>query len=313
MKRTIFSKILTSYFLIILILSSSIFIFSFRTIRNFYVDTLKNDLINNGITLNLKIIPLIREKKFDDLERLVDNLDREINTRITVINTDGIVLADSENEPDDMENHKSRIEIKEALAGRTGHSVRFSSTMGKDMLYVAIPIEIDNETAGVLRLSLFLSQIDDLFRRLRIELIEIILIIVTVSLLGAIIFSRSISKPIKELTDASQKVAKGDFDVKVFLKKDDELKELSESFNYMTSRIKELFLEVSSQKEEMRRLIASIQDAILVLDKDDVVKLSNDNCRNIFKDTVIDGKHYWEISKNVELNEIINQVKDEKK
>ena len=313
MKKSIFSKILGSYFLIIFMLAGSILIVSHITIKNFYIDTLTSSLIKNGVTLNLKISPLIKENRLNDLSTLLTALSEEISTRITVINLNGMVLADSEKDPKEMENHRDRLEIREALHGRIGKSIRYSSTLDSEMLYIALPITIEDKTAGVLRLSLFLSHINKLFESIKYKIFEIVLIIILITLLGAFIFSKSISKPIKELTNASHKVAEGDFDVKVFFKKEDELKELSDSFNYMTSQIKDLFFEVSSQKEEISRIISSIQDVLFVLDKEDIIKLSNDNCKIIFDNGEINGKHYWEISKNAELNEMINQAKEEKK
>jgi two-component system phosphate regulon sensor histidine kinase PhoR len=255
-------------------------------------DTLKN----NAFTLELKITPLLYENKIQELNFLVKNLDKNINTRITIINPDGVVLADSEEDPKIMENHKNRPEIQNALKGKLGKSLRYSYTFNNKMLYVAMPIENEGKILGVLRLSLFLTQIDSLFGDLKIKIFEIVLIIVILSLLVAFIFSRSLTKPIKELVVASRKVAEGDFNVKVLLKNEDELKELSDSFNNMIYQI-----------------ISSMQEGFVVLDKNEIIKLCNENFKKIVSNKSIEGKHYWEVLKEPELNKLIDKIRNEKK
>ena len=312
-KKSLFSKIFVGYFFLTLIISGLILVFSFNTIKNFYINTLTDTLKNNAFTLELKITPLLYENKIQELNFLVKNLDKNINTRITIINPDGVVLADSEEDPKIMENHKNRPEIQNALKGKIGKSLRYSYTFNNKMLYVAMPIENEGKILGVLRLSLFLTQIDSLFGDLKIKIFEIVLIIVILSLLVAFIFSRSLTKPIKELVVASRKVAKGDFNVKVLLKNEDELKELSDSFNNMISQINELFTELSSQKDEMSRIISSMQEGFVVLDKNEIIKLCNENFKKIVSNKSIEGKHYWEVLKEPELNKLIDKIRNEKK
>ena len=73
---------------------------------------------------------------------------RHIQTRITVIDPSGTVLADSEKNPQDMEKHNLRVEIIQALQGAVGKSVRFSTTVKEEMLYVALPIEQHGSPCG---------------------------------------------------------------------------------------------------------------------------------------------------------------------
>ncbi len=245
MKKSIFSEIFFGYFLIIFILSGSILLFTFNTIRTFYLNSLTNHLRIDCITLNHLILDMLNEERIEDIDPFIKNLSKEINTRITVIDPVGIVLADSEKDPKTMENHINRPEVQEALATLTyGSSLRFSDTLKKEMLYVAIPVlSHENELLSYLRLSLFVTEINSLFGDLKTRILLISLVIAVLSLLGAVFYSRSLSKPIKELAVAAHTIGQGNFDVMVNLHREDELKKLSDSFNYMTSHIKDLFTE----------------------------------------------------------------------
>lgn len=313
MKKSIFVKVFCAYFLMVVTLSALILIFSFKTIRNHYLATLTHDLKNLGTTLLLKATPLLAENHFEELDALVKRLGQDISTRITIIDPEGVVVADSEKNPKLMENHKTRPEILQVLEGKIGTSLRFSTTVKEEMLYVALPIELNGNIVGVLRVSLFLKDINRLLSTLKTHIIYSALIIALISLLGALIFSRSLSKPIRELSNASRKVASGDFNVRVFLKNKDELRELADSFNYMTDQIRTLFTQLSRQKEELDSIISSIQEGLLVFDKNGKILLTNESFKKIVQSSDIEGKFYWEVVREPHFGELIKRVRDEKR
>ncbi len=322
MKRSIFSRIFAGYLLIVFALSGLILIFSFKTIKDHYIDTFTANLKNLGIILKLKITPLLEENRRVDLDNFVKKWGKEINTRITVIAPDGEVYADSEKDPSSMENHRDRPEVVKALEGGIGRSLRYSSTVKEDMLYVAMPVEKEGKVIGVVRVSIFLKQIKALMQDLRRRISEVALLVIIVSLLGAALFARSLSRPIRDLARASHRVAAGDFDARVFLKSKDELGELGKSFNYMTEKIKTLFTDLALQKEELDSIIFSIQEGLLVLDKEGKIVLSNESFRKIVQEEVPSsrsvsvseyrGKFYWEVVRESRLGELVEEVRRKK-
>lgn len=311
MKRSVFFKTFSGYLLITLLLSVLILLFTFATIKDHYIQTLTNDLKNLATTLKLKVTPLLKENQFAKLDTLVKELGAEIGTRITIIAPNGMVLADSEKDPKAMENHSTRLEIIQALEGKTGNSIRFSRTIKEEMLYVAILINEEDTVLGVLRVSLFLSEINGLLNNLKIKILQIVIIIIAVSLFVAVIFSKSLSKPISELVSASHRVAAGDFNVMILSKRNDELRELAESFNYMVTQIKKLVTELSLEKEALNTIITSIQEGIVVLDKKGKILLSNDSFGKIVNNTAVKDKFYWELIRSNKLGKLIENISGE--
>ncbi|MBS1258467.1 MAG: Sensor histidine kinase ResE [Candidatus Scalindua arabica] len=312
MKKTIFVKIFGGYLLIVLVILSITFFLSFRAIRHHYIDTLTGNLKNLCSTLKLKISPLLEKDRIEELDTLIKKLGRQIETRITVINPEGVVFADSERDPALMENHKNRLEIIQAVRNGIGTSLRYSTTVKEEMLYVAVPIEKDGNISGILRASLFLNEINALLKNLQMTIIKIAVIIVAVLLLGAFLFSRNLSRPLKELGAASRKVDQGDFNTKVYLKNRDEIKELADSFNFMTDQIKTLFTQLSYQKEELNSIISSIKEGLCVLDNEGKITVSNESFRKIVQNDSVKGKFYWEVLKKIKFDELMKKVKDEK-
>ncbi len=312
MKRTLFFKIFGGYILIILSISSLFLLFSFKSIRENQINLLKDDLENIALSMESRILQFLKDGNYDELDSFVKRLGKNIDTRITIINPDGVVLADSKKDPKSMENHATRPEILNALYGKTGSSLRYSTTVKKEMLYVAIPVREEGELIGVLRVSLFLEQIKILLNSIRLNIVWAILIIIFLSLFGAFLFSKSLSRPIKELVSASNKVADGDFDVRVYLRNRDELQILAQGFNNMVERIKMLINNLSEQKEAINAIITSIHEGLLVLDKNGKILMSNKSFKDISGIENIEGKLYWEVIRDPELGELIRNVEKEK-
>ena len=313
MNRSIFIKIFGGYLLIIITLTVLVSLLSYKAIKDFHLDTLSRDLTHLGSSLRIKVLSYLEDQRFGEMDSFVKEFGKDINTRITVVNKEGIVLADSDEDPKSMVNHRFRPEIASALDGEIGESLRFSNTVKEDMLYVGLPIEREGEIAGVLRVSLYLKDINLFLSRLRSTIFQIVLLITALALAGALFFTFAFSRPIKELTLASKRIASGDFDTRVFLKSRDELRELATSFNFMTEKIQNLFTELSRQKEELASIIRSIEEGLLALGQDGKILLSNESFNRIIRSDSVEGKYYWEAVRKPEFIELIKKVQEEKK
>ncbi len=306
--KYIFTKIFGVYLLVIIILTGLILAVAFNATQNYFYDHLSNDLskLNHGILL--KIRPLYENNEFEKIDSILKAARSEIQTRITIIDLNGKVVADSEKEPETMENHRQRPEIQDAYSGNEGESLRYSTTIEEKMFYVAVPIKSRGKIIGVCRASLFLRDINDFIDDLQFTIIKVASIFVLLSLVGLWFFSRSISKPIKTLAGASRKVAAGDFDTKVRLKNKDELKDLADSFNYMTKQIKNLFRQVTSQKEELNTIISSIRGSLLVIDSNGVILFINAIFRQNFMVKEAQGRHYGEVIDDPAFDKMISKI-----
>ena len=309
MKKSIFFKIFGGYLLLTTALCGLIIVFSYYVIRSSNIETKAQELTDLAIALKAEITPFVESKNTSQLEVFTKDLGKAIHTRITVIAPNGVVLSDSEENPSKMENHRTRTEVAQAMDGNTGRFLRVSDTLKQEMLYIAIPVVKNNKIIYVLRVSKFLKEITTTTRQLVEKIIIIAIIISVAALIFAFLFSRSISRPVRELRGALHKVAGQNFNVRVFLKNNDELKELADSFNYMIAEMERLFGELSRQKEELDSIISSLQEGILVLDKEERVLIANESLQIITGKNLEKGKFYWEILREPKLNELIKRVK----
>ena len=312
MRHSIFFRIFASFCFIIFVLSGLIFFLSFRTIKSHYINTLSMDLKNLAYSLKMTILPLVEEKRFQELDKLVKRVGKDIKTRITVIAPDGRVLADSQKNPVLMENHGTRPEVLEALEKGSGSSLRFSTTVREEMLYVALPIESNSKLQGVVRVSLFLRDINGLLRNLKGKIFLTMVFVTLLSLGGAYMFSQNLSHPIRELVDAFRSLSHGDFNTRVIPIRKDELGNLARSFNEMRDRLSTLFQDLKVKQEELNEIISSLEEGLLVLDNEGRVSIFNEGFRKMLHSSP-EGKFYWEIFREPKIVKLIERGMKEKK
>ncbi|BFN37443.1 ATP-binding protein [Fidelibacter multiformis] len=281
--NSIFYRVFSRYAFIILILSVVIFLFSFTIIRTNHINTLSSSLENLAISLEDRVLELIRQKDYSQLDAFVKEKGKHINARITVIRKDGVVLADSEADPAVMENHRDRPEIMESITGRIGRSVRFSTTVQTEMLYIAMPLLQNSDITAVLRLSLFLEDINTLLATLRNRFLMITLIFIAVAMVLAFYFARDLSKPIKELVSTSRRIAEETLDITYQDNPQNEITFLANNFDEMAAQITRLFAKTNRQKEELRAVISAIQEAVVVLNPEGKISLYNNSFASLAK------------------------------
>jgi two-component system phosphate regulon sensor histidine kinase PhoR len=176
------------------------------------------------------------------------------------------------------------------------------------MLYVAVPIDDGNKVKGVLRVSIFLRTINFLVFVLKRSIFKLLLVFIVLCIIVSYVFSKNIVNPVRELTKAARRVASGNFNSRVLLKNKDEFRELGESFNYMTEEINLLFSEVVRKKEELDVVIQSMQEGLLVLDRDGKVVIVNRSLAGILETDIAEGKYYWEAVREKNLAEFIKKA-----
>lgn len=308
--QKLFFRTFVSYVGIIALVLILTFLFSQATIRQYYIDNVETHLHQIGRSLEPKFKELYEKGDSVELDRLAKEVGKKIDIRITVIAPDGVVMADSQNDPKHMENHGDRPEILQALKSEIpeASATRFSATMGEQMLYLAMAVEERGEPLFVIRVSLYLSEIRHLIGELKWKFAGALLVLFLVALSVAWYFSRGISKPVQEIAEATREFASGNFDVKIFLKKKDELAEVAESFNHMVGQQKSLFDKLSQNRAELTAIISSMKEGLMVLDTDGKITLCNESLEEIAGKKKLTGHAYWEVLRIPGFDEFVKKA-----
>ncbi len=313
MKSSVFLRLISGYFIIILFFSISIIILTDDLIRDFHINQLSVNLKNSIVLLESQVINLINSRKYDEMDELIKQLGKETQMGITIIAPDGLVLADSEKDPRLMENHSNRQEVISALRAGYGESIIYSSTVSSDMLYVAMPLKDNEEIKGILRMGFFLNSIEEFHRNLKKKIVIYSAILFIISFFVVLLLSRNFTKSITYLSEAAHRLALGNYDTQVFLKRKDELKDLAESFNFMASQIKSNFEKLNRQRTELDTIVNSISEGLIVFDRNERIRLSNESFKKISGVNKPEGKTVGEAFRSVEFNEALKQFQRDKK
>ncbi|MCX7904000.1 MAG: ATP-binding protein [Caloramator sp.] len=150
-----------------------------------------------------------------------------------------------------------------ALQDKVHSSIYVNEITGEKLMSAAAPIKISNSQFGVLRIVTSLREVDNRIRYYITFVLFISSILIIFLFILSLTFSKSIIEPIKSINEVAKKMAKGNFDVKITKKYNDEIGELAETLNYMANeitRMQNLKSEfISSISHELRTPLTSIK------------------------------------------------------
>jgi len=248
-----------------------------NTTREHQLGNLQNQLENEArITAEAVLPGFLSQDKEQVLSETADNLGKNINTRITIVALDGTVLGDSEGDPDTMENHAERPEIRDAINNGLGQSTRYSTTLGRNMMYVAVPISYQGEVLGVARVALPLTEVEILERQITVSIATAMAITAILIVLAAWVIAGVISRPIRKITALSKKIASGELEQKINIDSGGrEVEELASSFNEMSFKLKELIDTISGDKTRLETILENMADGVIMTDNEGKILLAN--------------------------------------
>ena len=195
-----------------------------------------------------------QELFFHSIDRLVrETASHDADFRITIIDKDGTVVADSDVELSTMENHSNRHEVREALAGREASEIRISSVYHETQIYYAIPLVTQGRNMA-LRLSIPIRRNVFFSSNVRQDSIFSILLVLTVVLIVSFVIAAKILRPLNELKETAHHYEKGDFDYKPIVTSPREFVELADNIESMGKTLQQNIQDLSQSRDELRRL-----------------------------------------------------------
>jgi two-component system phosphate regulon sensor histidine kinase PhoR len=190
--------------------------------------------------------------------------------RATIIDASGRVLADSESNPGQMENHAMRAEFAAALSGKTGENERRSATLGIPFLYVAAPI-----SGGAVRLAYPLSDLDAVESQVRWRLLWGSAIACLMALLIAAGASIWMSRRLERIVDVAARIERGDLHARVNENPMDEIGRVAAAIDKTAQQVERSFDAVRTSQRQLETLLNSMQDAVIAVSADGLVRWAN--------------------------------------
>ncbi|MEP0842680.1 MAG: HAMP domain-containing protein, partial [Phycisphaerae bacterium] len=216
-----------------------------------------------------------------ELDALVKRISRDLTvpTRITLIRSDGTVLADSQADPHEMEPHDRRPEVAAALRGGLGEDTRLSQTLGRPMRYLAIAVSSGGPPAqgpvGVVRVAMPVVTISAEAGSMQRLIWGIGLLILAASFALALGLALLWTRPIRRITVAAQSLSQGDLNTRIHVGGGDELAALARALNEMRGRLADHLETIDLQRRTLEALLAQLHEGVVVAGPNGRVVLMN--------------------------------------
>ena len=249
------------------------------------------------------------------LQQFMERATRATGMRVSLIAPDGRVLADSERPGSavaTMDNDANRPEVRGALEGRVGSSVRRSVTLDAPLIYVALPLTQGGRVMGVLRLAEPISAVTTSYETLRSAALAGGAVALLVALGIGIFVAGRVTRPVVEMQDVARQMSEGHFDVRAPARSPDEIGTLGRSLNVMAGRLREKIGDLEREQAKAKAVLDAMVEGVIATDGHDHIILINERARSIFGlgTARVERRPLLEVVRNVNLHDVLVAGRD---
>lgn len=289
-------KVVIIYVCLLLIAIQLIGVYFFRSLEQYYENNLKNEL-NYQANVLIGLVPDVLEDPDVDLEsrnQEVDRLNQQLafNRRdnvVQILDQEGVVISTTDDD-------KSRVGQKNVKANQViqgleeeGPEIR-RDTAGQRVMLGTYPIESDGQVIGAIYIEAPMQDIYNTIRQINQILIQITGIALVGTVFLGIVLARTITNPVKEITQQATEMAEGDFDRQVDVKSQDEIGQLANAFNHLARHLREALSQNEEEKGKLESVLANMSDGVLATDRQGRVIVSNRRAEEILEKEIKEGE-----------------------
>ena len=263
---TLAGRLITRYAVtVVAVLAALAFVLD-RAIGAAFLDDLTDSLMARARAVRAAL-----PEEMTGLQAATERLGRETGVDITVIRTDGVVVADSARDPAGIENHADRPEVRAALAGEVGVASRTSESVGEPYRYAALP------TRGglVVRVALPLSIVQDRLGTVRAIVLGGTAVAALVGMGAVWLVGRSLTRPVREMTARVSRMAGGDLGVRVAADGTAELDVLGATLNRMADDLERRMEQIGRDRQQREAVLSAMEEGVLLVGADDSLGYAN--------------------------------------
>ncbi len=292
-------------FLVIILLSLTVEAwYSTSYFKSFFLETARRELMVRAFLMQDRFARALYVDGLSppQIDALCKKWGEKIQTRITVILHSGEVIGDSFARVETMENHRKRPEIQKALSGEKRMAIRYSPTLDKNMMYIALPVDSRSDPA-VIRTAVAISDIDAKVADMRNSISLVLVLTTMAAALASLYVSRRITRPVEQMRQGAQEFSKGNLTNRLPCPDTDELSQLAEAMNLMASELDKKIMDVKNRSRELEAVHASMQEGVIAINGQEQIITINKAAAKIFdfSPETLKTKHVLEVARNYDL------------
>ena len=275
----IFLKLYAGFALVILFSMLIVGLMVQRQIEQVSLEDIRNNLSSQAFILQQSFANIDTQSQ-NQIQQMVQQIGDRIATRVTLLTRDGVVMADSEFRFDEMDNHLSRPEIISATQSRVGESRRYSTTLQKPMLYVAIKAMDSHSNLGFIRTALSTERIDEEINYLRKVIIIAASLTTLIALFIGYWLAMSFARPLRQMTIIANDYAQGHYQLRIPSDRRDEIGALARSLNKMADISARRFNIIKTERDQLSTILKSMNEGVITVnDKGLITHVNRAACR----------------------------------
>jgi len=306
-KKRLLWHLFFSYLLITLLSLVAVTWYATASLKKYLLKEVEAELEERALLFS----PMLLQHLSPLDERAIDSLCKTVgqaaSTRVTIVLPWGKVIGDSDNDPARMDNHLDRPEVAAALEGSRGVSARYSPTLGKEMMYLALPLKKDLRTQGIIRTAISVDHIDKTLSSIERRIAFAGLIIAVLAALLSLLLSHRIRRPIEEIKRGAESFSRGEFDVRLPSSGLAEIAGLSQTMNRMAGELRERIRTITAQRNELEAVFSSMVEGVFGVDQEERLLGMNPSAARIVgcNAAAVQGRTIQEVIRLSELQRFV--------
>ena len=264
LKSRITLRLASSFLLVVL---ASLTLLGAYLLNYFHDHTIERE--RDSLILNARIVEMTLANQLypanDGLAAVIQNISQATALRITILDENGTVLADTAEPADQLDNHLLRDEVQQAMNHEYGTAIRYSQTLKENRMYVAVPVYQEGRLAGIIRTSTSLSSLEQSYD----VIVRAIGFALMLALLTALIISlwlaRRQVRPIQRMSAAARAIAAGDLERRIQWHSGDEFDILAQTINKLTANLAEKIKEARAETHKLSLILENMDNGVMLI------------------------------------------------
>ncbi len=334
--RKLLWQIFIPFFLIVMVSLSAVAWYASNSLSRFYRNQARRELRERAMIIKSLVEEDIQKGKYDLVNRRCRELGRATSTRVTVVLRSGEIVADSDENPEEMDDHSKRPEIRKAFKGEIGVASRYSKTLGKEMMYLAVPLhgrtverafgkdDDDEVRAGAkarakakapirafVRVSVPVKTIKEKTASMHRDILTGGAVVALLAVLVSFWVSHRINSPILEMKRGAERFARGELDYRLATGENEEVAALADAMNNMAQQLGERIDQITKQRNERDAVLFSMVEAVFAVDMEERFIRCNRAAKILFgvgEDEVVLKRPFRDVIRNSDLESFVTKT-----
>jgi two-component system, OmpR family, phosphate regulon sensor histidine kinase PhoR len=266
-RKRLFWQLFIPYLLIVLFAMFAILFYFSDLLEEILLKQTESDLRSQAALFQEQIRGTLPPD--DQADAVCKTLGRRVPTRFTVILPNGRVVGDSDENPARMDNHLDRPEVSSALTESVGVSTRFSPTLGKRMMYLAMPLRESGMLYAVVRVSVPIEAVYGRIKAVQHRIVLGGLLAAFLAIIAGFLVYRRVRRPLSDIQEGVRAFARGEFQRKLPLPDTEEMAQVVETLNRMASELQQRIRTITLQRNELETVLSSMAEGVFGVDRDE--------------------------------------------